>query len=126
LISVVDSSVVLAIVRGETGEENALRLALGATMSAVNVAEVVTKCIEKDYPEEAALQVIQSCGIEIVPLDEATAILAGRLRRNASKGVLSLGDRACLALAIRNKAIAVTADRAWADLDLPCKIELIR
>lgn len=95
-------------------------------MSTVNIAEVVTKCIEKEYPEEAALQVIQSCGVDIVPFDEAAAILAGRLRRKAPKGVLSLGDRACLALATRMKATAVTADRAWADLDLPCPIELIR
>lgn len=28
--------------------------------------------------------------------------------------------------AIRENAIALTADRIWADLDLPCKVELIR
>jgi PIN domain nuclease of toxin-antitoxin system len=37
-----------------------------------------------------------------------------------------LGDRACLALAIRKGATALTADRKWADLDVGCKIELIR
>ncbi|TIM70179.1 MAG: type II toxin-antitoxin system VapC family toxin, partial [Mesorhizobium sp.] len=31
-----------------------------------------------------------------------------------------------LALAIRENAIAVTADRGWGDLDIGCKIELIR
>lgn len=126
MTSVVDSSVILAILRGESGQEKALRLSLGATMSTVNVAEVVTKCIEKDYPEEAALQVIRSCGIDVVPLDERTAILAGRLRRHAPKGVLSLGDRACLALAIREKTTAVTADHIWTTLNLPCPVELIR
>ena len=95
-------------------------------MSAVNVAEVVTKCVEQDYPEEAALDVIQSCGIEILPFDEDLAILAGRLCRNVRKGILSLGDRACIATAIRAGATAVTADRVWAELDLPCAVELIR
>jgi ribonuclease VapC len=126
LAHILDSSIILAIIHGETGQEKALSLALNAVMSAVNVAEVVTKCIEQDYPEEAALQVIQSCGIRIVPLDEATAVLAGQLRRNARKGVLSLGDRCCLALAMREKATAVTADRVWPTLGLPCQIELIR
>ena len=54
------------------------------------------------------------------------AVLAGRLAKAASKGILSLGDRACLATAIRLGATAVTADRAWATLDLSCPVELIR
>ena len=53
-------------------------------------------------------------------------IAAGQLRELTRHRGLSLGDRACLALAIRENAIAVTADRAWGDLDIGCKIELIR
>jgi ribonuclease VapC len=39
---------------------------------------------------------------------------------------LSLGDRACLALALTRGEPAVTADRQWAQLDLGIRIELIR
>ncbi len=39
---------------------------------------------------------------------------------------LSLGDRACLALAMSTGATAVTADRSWADLGLAVSIEVIR
>jgi PIN domain nuclease of toxin-antitoxin system len=39
---------------------------------------------------------------------------------------LSLGDRACLALARMRRLPAVTADRAWARLDLGIAIELVR
>ena len=38
---------------------------------------------------------------------------------------LSLGDRACLALAIQENAVAVTSDRTWTMLDI-CQIESIR
>jgi PIN domain nuclease of toxin-antitoxin system len=58
--------------------------------------------------------------------DEETAILAGQLRAATAHRGLSLGDRACLALAIRENATAVTADRKWADLRVGCRIELIR
>jgi len=121
-----DASAILAIIRGEAGLEVALHYAQAAAMSAVNVAEVVTKCIEQDYPEAAALDLIQSSGIEVLPFDEDLAILAGTLRRNAGKGILSLGDRACIATAIRAGATAVTADRVWTTLKLPCTVELIR
>jgi PIN domain nuclease of toxin-antitoxin system len=39
---------------------------------------------------------------------------------------LSLGDRACIATAIKIGGTAVTADRVWSTLDLGCKVELIR
>lgn len=126
LASVLDSSVILAIVRGEAGEEKALRLSRDAVISTVNVAEVVTKCIEKAYPVEVALQVIQSAGIMAIDFDYDLAVLAGRLQRSAPKGVLSLGDCACIATAIKIGGTAVTADRVWTTLDLGCKIELIR
>lgn len=126
MASILDSSVILAIIRGEAGEEKALRLSRGAVISAVNVAEVVTKCIEQAYPEEVALQVIQSAGITVVDFDHDLAVVAGQLRKKAPRGVLSLGDRACIATAIRQGGIAVTADRVWITLDLGCKVELIR
>jgi PIN domain nuclease of toxin-antitoxin system len=39
---------------------------------------------------------------------------------------LSLGDRACLALAIRRKATVYTTDAAWKNLNLGIEVEVIR
>ena len=39
---------------------------------------------------------------------------------------LSLGDRACLALAIQRKAAVYTTDAAWKNLNLGIEINVIR
>jgi ribonuclease VapC len=39
---------------------------------------------------------------------------------------LSFGDRACLALAIDQKAIALTSGRVWANVQIGVDIQLIR
>ncbi len=123
---VIDAAVVMTILLGERGDESASQLAPGSMLSSVNLAEIVAKCVEKSIPVGLAWDYIRSSAIEIVAFDADAAILTGEIFQFARKGVLSLGDRACIATAMRRKAIAVTADRIWADLDLPCKIELIR
>ena len=42
------------------------------------------------------------------------------------KAGLSLADRACLALALDLGATAVTADRAWAKVDVGVEVKVIR
>ena len=39
---------------------------------------------------------------------------------------LSLGDRACLSLAMELQAVVLTGDKAWKGLDLPIEIVDIR
>jgi PIN domain nuclease of toxin-antitoxin system len=95
-------------------------------MSSVNLAEIVTKCIEFEIDPDQALQYIAGRKIEVVDFDVADGVMAGRLWKAVPKGKLSLGDRACIATAVKLKATVVTADRVWAELPLPCKVELIR
>jgi PIN domain nuclease of toxin-antitoxin system len=123
---VIDSSIVLAVLRNEDGNRLAAELAMGAVMSSVNLAEIIAKCVEFEIDPEDALQYIAGRNIEIVEFGFADGVLAGHLWKAAPKGKLSLGDRACIATAVRLGAAAVTADRVWAELDLPCKVELIR
>jgi PIN domain nuclease of toxin-antitoxin system len=48
------------------------------------------------------------------------------LRPSTRKLGLSLGDRACLALAARTRRQALTTDKDWAKLDTGIEIEVIR
>lgn len=121
-----DTSVIMAVLLGEPGQDVAARLAPGSVLSSVNLAEIVTKCVEKAVPPEVAQRYIRDSNIQVLGFEAEHAILTGELFKSVKKGILSLGDRACLATAVRLGATAVTADRAWTELDLPCAIELIR
>jgi ribonuclease VapC len=123
---VLDTSVIMAILLEEPGHDFAARLAPDALMSSVNLAEVMTKCVEKAVPADLALDYLNSSRVEIVPFEAEDAVLSGRLFETIRKGVLSLGDRACIATTIRLGGTAYTADRIWSSLDLPCPVELIR
>lgn len=123
---VIDTSVVMCILLREPGRERALEVVRGATISSVNIAEVVAKCLERTVSPDLGPLLLTANEVRITDFLPQDGILAGELWSRAPKGVLSLGDRACLATAIRLGATAVTADRAWSGLDLPCQIELIR
>jgi PIN domain nuclease of toxin-antitoxin system len=96
-------------------------------MSAVNLSEVVAKLVDHGLPEADLHAALDVLGIDVRGFDAETAYAAGELRRTTRDAGLSLGDRACLALAMRLGAVAVTADRAWSRLaDGRLRVELIR
>lgn len=63
---------------------------------------------------------------DIRPFDVELALTAGTLDSRTRDRGLSLGDRACLSLAKFLGVPALTADQAWAKLDIGVIIELIR
>lgn len=123
---VLDSSAVLAVLRDEPGSEAVASRTDGALISAVNLAEVVTRLVERGGSDDAAEAASGSLGLTVVPFDAPQAVAAGLLRRATRSAGLSLGDRACLALAQAEGLPAVTADRAWGDLDVGIAVEVIR
>jgi PIN domain nuclease of toxin-antitoxin system len=58
--------------------------------------------------------------------DRATAELAAALGADTSALGLGLADRACLATGLVFDALVVTADRVWAELDLPLDVQVVR
>jgi PIN domain nuclease of toxin-antitoxin system len=88
-------------------------------VSAVNWAEAAGKLREYRMTPTILRQALAAVGAEIVPFVEADADAVGQLTPRLRPWGLSLGDRACIALALRTAAPALTADRLWADLELP-------
>jgi PIN domain nuclease of toxin-antitoxin system len=108
-----DSSAILALIKNERGADVVLAALPSASISAVNMAEIVSKLIDLGSAMEPLEQTLSDANVEIVPFTEAQARLCGELRRTTKSRGLSLGDRACLALAQERGLTAVTADAAW-------------
>ena len=123
---VFDSSALLALVFREGGAAVASRVTQDAIMSAVNATEVITRLIDRGASREQARERLENYGLAIRPFDESLAVEAGFLRTATRQYGLSLGDRACLALALRERAPVVTADRTWSQLDLGVEVRVIR
>ena len=124
---VLDASAVLALLNRESGADRVAEAMLDeAVMSAVNLSEVVAKLAEFDRGEAEIQAVLDGLGIDIVDLDESGAYESGMLRPATRSAGLSFGDRACLALARRLGAPAMTADRVWGELDLGIAVTMIR
>lgn len=123
---VLDASALLALLNDETGADLVGELLPQALVSSVNLAEVVTRLSLTGMPEDQIRDVVALLGLEVVPLDEEQAFQAGFLAAQTHSLGLSLGDRACLALASTVGTAAVTADRTWKDLDVGVRIQLVR
>lgn len=123
---VLDASAVLALVHDERGADVVRTQAGERVISAVNYAEVAGHLFDQGFPKEAVNRQMLLLGLQIAPLDGETALAAAALRPGTRRLGLSLGDRACLALARRLGAPVLTADRAWARLDVGVDVRLIR
>jgi PIN domain nuclease of toxin-antitoxin system len=121
-----DSSAVLALIFGEPGGDRVARVVGEAVISAVNLSEIIAKLVESGYRDDEAERAVDGFLPSVMPFDVPLAIDTGTLRRGTRQKGLSLGDRACLALARREDVRVLTADRAWADLDIGVEIEVIR
>ena len=130
--TILDASAMLAYLRDESGADLvADAVATGAAISAVNLGEVLSRVADRDAdPARVARQMtdrgLLDGAIAVEPFTAADAIEVARLRPLTRDLGLSLGDRACLALARRLDAPALTADSAWSKLDLPLELRQIR
>ncbi len=109
-----DSSAILALIKNEPGSDVVVSALPRAVISAVNVAEVVSKLIDLGSSTEPLDLALAEAKVEIVPFTESQARLAGELRRETRSRGLSLGDGGWLAGAQERGLTAVTADAAWA------------
>lgn len=124
---VVDSSVVIAYLRREPGWESLERHLAGTCLiSTVNLTEVIGKLREKGIDPATVDAILDQLGLTVVLFDEPQARRAGELRVATRHRGLSLGDRACLALAAAQAAPAITTDSAWTALDVGIEVQVVR
>lgn len=123
---VLDSSAILAVIFKEPGSERLAPLLQGALLSTVNLAEVHTRLLLRGVPADFAWSRILGMGCKVYPYDEGQARITAELITKTRPLGLSLGDRACLGLAILRKATVYTTDHAWRSLALGIQIEVIR
>lgn len=124
--NVLDASAVLAVLNGEPGEQKVIPLLADSAISAVNLTEVGAKLVEAGMDEASAQIAVSVLGIgEVADFNEELAWETAKLRPVTKQYGLSLGDRACLVLAIKLNVPVVTADRQWSKLRL-CKVIEIR
>ena len=129
---VLDASAVLAFLHGEPGADAVSEALVDVSVvSAANWAEILSKFSDEgEDPDTIAgrleFEGVLFSGLEVLPVTAVDARMIARLRPLARSGGLSLGDRACLALALRLGYGVLTADRQWANLDLGLEIIMIR
>ena len=123
---VLDASAVLAYLRRETGGDVVGPLFDVAAITTVNLAEVMGRLIAVGQTSDAAKQTVDVLSMRHVVFDEALALDTAALLPLTRRLGLSLGDRACLALARAESLPVLTADRAWASLDIGVDIRMIR
>lgn len=132
---VLDASAVLALLFDEPGAhlvEEAL--AEDALISAVNWCEVRGKLAQKQRDAEEDLdpdQLSRLAGrleaiLDVVDFVAEDAELAASLLPLTQPFGLSLADRACLTLGGKQKVTVLTADRAWADIEIDVDVRPIR
>ena len=123
---VFDSSVVLAWLHGEAGCDLILPLIQRSLLSSVNAAEVQTRLVSQGADRKSAWEDILASVAAVVPFDAEQAEAAGALVCLTKPFGLSIGDRACLALALSLRLPIYTADRAWLHVDVSVPVRLVR
>lgn len=125
---VLDASAVLALLFKEPGSEVVRAHLRTGVVGAANLAEVLAKLSDHGLPAEQAARAVAILGLEVAPMTVAQAQRSAELRPVTRQAGLSLGDRACLALAAELGAPALTADRSWDALAQAAgvRVQLIR
>ena len=126
--ALLDASAFIAIVLGEDGAdvvEDAVRGG-GACISGINLLESIAKLQAYDYTPEELRMVTEDMQLRVLPFTEHHAFIAAAFYPYIKSHNLSLGDRACLVVAMAEGYKVLTTDKSWSKLPLDVAIQLIR
>jgi ribonuclease VapC len=129
---VLDASSLLAYLGNEAGADVVSdAIAGGAVISTINLAEALSTLAARGRDPAGVAADLTERGlldgaVTVEPFTKADAVEIARLRPLTRSAGLSLADRACLALGHRLTVTVLTADQAWAALDLDIDVGIIR
>jgi PIN domain nuclease of toxin-antitoxin system len=124
---VLDASALLALLNQEPGcQKLTPELLRDGVASTVNLAEVQTKLVREGGDPDEAWELALAPISDAEPFTGEQAKVAGTLVSQTRPLGLSLGDRACLALAITLDAPVYTTDKDWKNLKLGVTIHVLR
>jgi PIN domain nuclease of toxin-antitoxin system len=121
-----DASALLAYLQQEPGADIVRPYIADAAICTVNLSEAVGVLVRKGHPFAEAKVDIEMLNLTVIGFDTDLAFQTGAFIASTKEYGLSFGDRACLAATAREGIPVLTAERAWADLDLGIDIQLIR
>lgn len=124
--TVLDASALLAFLFDEQGAATVQTSISGAVMSTVNWSEVAQWLLIRGADPGEAHASLAEAGLRLEALSSPDADEAALLYGRTRAAGLSLGDRCCLALARRLDAPVLTADQAWATVDVGVRVTVIR
>jgi ribonuclease VapC len=114
--AVIDASAILALLLGEPGAQKVAAVLADSVVTTISLSEVVGYYARSGADEAGIRTMLNALPCERAPFDEELAYTTGMLLPLTRSAGLSLGDRACLALAKRLGLPAMTADRPWRDI----------
>ena len=124
---VFDSSALIMLFAKEKGYEVIKQHMKNAIISSVNIAEVYKYCIEvQNLSEEDCKNLIKLSGIKIIEFCEEQALITAKIIKKTKQYGLSLGDRACIALAMLKNYPVLTCDKIWQKVDLDIEFIMAR
>ena len=121
-----DASALLAFLFPEAWHERVRAAIEAACLPTVNLSEVIGRFVRDGHAARVVLERLRATTLELVPFTADDAALAASLVPATRPLGLSLGDRACLALALARGIPALTADRTRLRLDIGVHIQVIR
>src|SRR5262249_47474050 len=123
---VLDASALLAALNAEPGTETVMAGLADAIISPGNYAEGGSKLVGRGGSYEVMRVGLPKNQLKDVDFNIGLADRTGTLRAQTRHLGLSLGDRACLALAERERVPALTTDRSWVGALPSVEIRAIR
>jgi PIN domain nuclease of toxin-antitoxin system len=124
--TVLDASAILALLFGEDGADEVQEALPGSVCSSVNWSEVLQKGVSRGIDTAGLLEDFGTLGMTVVDFTGDRAARAAAIYPAGRRIGLSLGDRACLALAAELGAPVLTADTQWTMLAGGPTVRLIR